>query len=364
MDRPKVSVIIPVYNSEEYLPACLDSLLSQSLREIEIICVDDGSTDSSPLILQRYRQKDSRITIITEKNSGAGTARNTGLDRAHGEYLSFLDADDFFEPEMLENAYLLASRSEADLIVFGCNFYDNMSGEYTECKYTIRKTVLPEWQPFTAADIKNDVFKAFVGWAWDKLFRSDFVRENNLRFQEQRTTNDMLFVFSAIVKAESIITSDKVYAHHRRAQGSLSVTREKSWMCFYNALIALRAQLRAWGIYERFEQDYINYCVHFSLWNLNSLCEPTHTTLLNKLRNEWYDELGVTAHEKDYFYNKYEYSQYKKIMCTEGTDANLKQADSIRGNIFRRGYVCLRDNGLRYTVRNIRDKIKRTFVLL
>jgi len=346
----KISVIIPVYNSEKYLRACLDSVTRQTLREIEIICVDDGSTDSSGEILRAYASRDRRVKIISQKNSGAGAARNAGLALAQGEYLSFLDADDFFAPQMLEEAYANAAENRADVIVFGCDFYDEAGGGYTECTYSIHKKLLPERQPFAGTDVKKDVFKLFVGWAWDKLFRAEFVRANSLHFQEQRTTNDALFVFCGVVRAERIVTLPGSYAHHRRVQGTLSVTREKSWMCFYNMLLALRERLQEWEIYSRFERDYINYCVHFSLWNLNTLCEPTRTLLFNSLRGGWYEELGVTAHGEDYFYNKSEYRSYMNVM--QGTDKKI-----IDG-VLRRACVCLREKGLRYTMKKFLQKLK------
>ena len=111
----KVSVIIPVYNVEPYLKQCMDSVVGQTLKDIEIICVDDGSTDNSLDILREYAAEDSRIQIIEQKNAGAGAARNNGMRYATGKYLSFLDSDDFFEPRMLEKAYDLAEKDQADL---------------------------------------------------------------------------------------------------------------------------------------------------------------------------------------------------------------------------------------------------------
>ena len=125
----------------------------------------------------------------------------------------------------------------------------------------------------------------------------------------------MLFVFSALVKAQRISTLTDTLAHQRRhAGGTLSVTREKSWMCFYDALIALRDQLKAWGLYERFEQDYINYALHFSLWNVNTLSDPTKKKLYNQLRKEWFGELGIVDYPKEKFFHRGEYAQYVQIM--------------------------------------------------
>lgn len=350
-----VSVIIPVYNSEKNIHRCLDSILAQTLKEIEVICVDDGSTDASAQILDDYAKNDSRIRVIHQENAGAGAARNRGISYATGKYLSILDADDFFDPEMLSLSYRKAEAKRADIVVFSCDMYDDENDCFRPCDYSIRKYLLPVKEPFSVFDVKQDVFKLFIGWAWDKLFRTEFIRQNDFTFQVQRTTNDMLFVFSAIMRAQRIVTMPEVLAHYRRGNGSLSVTREKSWKCFYDALIALKEKLVDWNIYKRFEQDYINYALNFSLWNLNTLCEPTHTLLLEKLRDEWFETLGINGHPADYFYNHNEYNQYLCIMgiASEESLTVTQPGDSL----FHRAYICLKYNGLRYTIRKVLEKI-------
>lgn len=361
----QVSVIITAYNAQEYLAQCLDSIRNQTLRDIQIICVDDGSTDRTPEILDQYAALDSRIIAVHQKNGGAGAARNHGLTYATGEYLSILDADDFYEPDMLETAYRLATENQADIAVFRCDLYREATDTFAPCEFSIHNRLLPQKSPFAATDVQQDVFKLFVGWAWDKLFRRSFVEQYHLRFQEQRTTNDMLFVFSAMLLAQRIVTTQQVLAHHRQAEGTLSVTREKSWMCFYNALTALRSNMQQWGIYSRFEQDFINYCLHFSLWNLNTLKEPTHTLLYNKLREEWFADLGIQDHPQEYFYHRGEYNQYRDIH--RYTSAQLKRVQEKRrkqaqsGNVLLRGIRCLQENGIGYTLRNIQHKITGRF---
>lgn len=326
----RVSVIIPVYNAEQYLRQTLDCLLVRNETQFEVICVDDGSTDHSLEILREYEAKDSRVRVVTQANAGAGAARNNGMQYARGEYLSFLDADDFFEPDMLRLAYDRAHTLETDITVFRCDQYYESTGQFAAARYTINDALLPPEQPFAGTDIAQDVFKAFVGWAWDKLFRADFVRANGLKFQEQRTSNDMLFVFSAIVKAERISTMNAVLAHHRRDSGSLSVTREKSWDCFYHALCALRRQLRDWGLYTRFEQDFINYSLHFSLWNVTTLRGPSYHKLYDKLSTEWAADLGITDHNIYYFYNKGEYEKMQTLLSSNSEDFLFLELDSAK----------------------------------
>ncbi len=314
MEDILVSVIVPVYNVESYLRQCLDSITGQTLKNIEIICVDDSSTDGSKSILEEYAERDGRVKVITQSNKGAGAARNNGLSVAKGKYLSFLDSDDFFESDMLELAYNKAEEDQADFVVFKSDQYYTEENKYVEVPWTLREKEIPPYTPFSHRQMTDNIFKVFVGWAWDKLYNREFVLKNHLLFQEQRTSNDLLFVFSAVAIAKRISVVKKVLAHQRRdAKDSLSKTRENSWHCFYDALIALRDRMVEEGLYKEVEKDYINYALHFSLWNINTLAEPTKTMLINKMNDDWFQELGIKGKSRDYFYNKKEFNQYELI---------------------------------------------------
>lgn len=323
----KVSVIIPVYNVENYLRQCLDSVVNQTLREIEIICVNDSSTDGSLAILEEYAQKDDRIQVITQPNAGAGAARNRGMDLAKGEYLSFLDSDDFFEPAMLEKAYNLAEQNRADFVVYKSDQYHTEENKFVPVSWAVREQEIPPYPVFNYRQLTDNVFKVFVGWAWDKLFSREFVKKHQLRYQEQRTSNDMLFVFSAIVLAQRISLLPEVLVHQRRdSKDSLSKTRENSWWCFHDALLALRERLQKEGLYPELEKDFINYALHFTLWNYNTLAEPTKTTLKEKLAAEWLEELGIAGKPGEYFYNQKEYEQYQELFGTGPSSEKACQA--------------------------------------
>lgn len=310
----KVSVIIPVYNVENYLRQCLDSIVNQTLKEIEIICVNDSSTDNSLNILEEYAAKDDRIQVITQKNAGAGAARNRGMAVASGKYLSFLDSDDFFELDLLEKAYEAAEKDNVDFVVYKSDQYHTEKDEFVQVNWVVREKELPPYQPFSHRQMTDNIFKVFVGWAWDKLYCRDFVEKHNLQFQEQRTSNDMLFVFSAVALAKRISVVPEVLAHQRRdAKDSLSKTRENSWWCFHDALAALKQRLVREGLFEETEKDYVNYALHFTLWNYNTLLEPTKSELKRKLEEEWLDEFGIMGKPEEYFYNNKEYQTYQKI---------------------------------------------------
>ena len=332
-DRIRVTVIIPAYNVENYIRQCLDSILTPDEIHMEVIAVDDGSTDSTLNILREYEEKAPRGRVISQENRGAGTARNKGMEYASGDYLAFLDADDFFEPGMLRLMWEKAYAEDSDLVVCRSENYLQSAKEYQPLISSVNDHLLPKEQPFSGVDIPKNIFRVFVGWPWDKLIRTGFVLENGLRYQEQRTTNDLLFIFSCVVKAERISILDQRLAFHRQLDTgqSLSVSRELSWDCFYHALIAFRDQLRQWRLYERFEQDYINYCQHFSLWNINSLVGNAYKKLYDKLKNEWFDEFGVSKKPRAYFYDQDEFQNYLDLISMDSDEylffriANLEQ---------------------------------------
>lgn len=314
----KVSVIMPVFNGGRYLSKSLDTIINQTLRDIEIICINDGSTDNSLSILNEYAEIDSRVIIISQDHENAGHARNRGIEAARGQFLSFLDCDDFFDITMLEKAYNKAVADNADICVYKTLFFDDLTKRTYACNYSLRLSQLPEHRPFSVIDIQGNPLKAFMGWAWDKLYRRSFVLNNLLRFQEHRTTNDLLFVFASVIKAGKITTVNTPLITHRlNNPSSLSATRYLSWECCYYALLALRDELYKAGQYSLYENHFINYALHFVIWNLNNLDHKAGALLFRKLKEGWFEELKISGKESDCFHDKNEYNYYTKIMSVD-----------------------------------------------
>jgi len=320
-------VIVPVYNVEKYLCSMMDSVCGQTLQEIEIICVDDGSTDASLQILKEYEKKDSRVTVLEQKNSGAGAARNTGMKAARGKYLSILDADDFFETDMLEKAYKKCEQDGAQLCVFRSDRFDTQTGKYEKIPWTIQKKYLPQKIPFTPQDIYPYAFQIFNGWSWDKLYRRDAVVESGLQFQGLRTTNDAFFVFLMNLQVGRITVIDEILAHHRsNIRTSLSATREKSWDCCWQAAEAIRQELKKRNQYAAVEQSYINWVLHFLLWNLHSMREDrVKKNLMRAMKGQYFQILGLDKYPAEYFYNQNEYQEYQNICQPDGLKKRWKQ---------------------------------------
>ena len=309
-----VSVIIPVYNAEAYLEECLDSVANQTLKNIEIICVNDGSTDNSLNILKEYAEKDDRILIINQENQGAGVARNQGIKVAKGNYLSILDADDFFELNMLELMCMNALKFDADVTICRADGYDHSTGDFYDMSWTLKERFLPEKDLFNYKDIKEHIFSFAVGWSWDKLFKSSFVFENDLEFQDLRSTNDMLFVFLALVKARRMTVVHKILAHHRVNNiSSLSRTREEDPLCFYDAVKALKEELIKSNLFSEVEPSFINWSLHFCFWHMDTNRRGEY--IESELNRKIFKELEYYKYPKSYFHNKNDYNRlmnYKK----------------------------------------------------
>ncbi|GHU53895.1 hypothetical protein FACS1894132_07390 [Clostridia bacterium] len=213
--NPLVSVIIPVYNAEKYMRRTFDCILNQTLREIEIIAVDDGSTDLSLDILREYSDKDLRMKVLTQQNKTAGAARNAGLAIAKGEYLSFLDSDDLFELNMLETAYNSAKKFDADIVIFDADAISAFDGRLlAENYFSYRKNISLPSGVFSPSDVPEYTFVIGSGFPWDKIFRRDFIEKHSLKFQEIRKHNDMYFSYCAIAVAEKIHYIPKKMVHY------------------------------------------------------------------------------------------------------------------------------------------------------
>lgn len=218
---PKVSLIIPVFNAEKYLAQCLDSAIRQTLRELEIICIDDGSTDSSAGILERYAARDPRIKVIHQENGGPGpsSARNRGLDAARGEFIAFMDADDWCEPEMCETAYTQAVQHDAEIAQF--NFYEEENGTTRLWKKSLDETRL-----FTEPHDRFVSAEILALTVWSRIFRRTFLAEQGIRFPEGCTWEDSYFSLLAALSAQRIVHSDAVLYHYRRGTG---FTQNQGW---------------------------------------------------------------------------------------------------------------------------------------
>lgn len=212
-----ISIVMPVFNTAEYLKESIESILQQTYTEFELICVNDASTDNSYDILREYQQCDARIVIVNhETNSGAAVSRNDGLKAARGEYVIFLDSDDYFYPGMLETSYKCAAEYQADVAVFGSETLEN--GRLQQNGYRFRK--------INSLREKELFLPKARHVPWDKLVRRKLLTDNHIWFQDIPTNNDVFYSFAVLLKAERIIVCDDCLLRYRYGRaGSLTAIR-------------------------------------------------------------------------------------------------------------------------------------------
>lgn len=264
MCKVKVSVIVPIYNVEKYLRQCVDSLLNQTLKEIEIILVDDGSTDECPLICEEYKRKDSRIKVVHKENGGLSSARNAGLDVAIGEYVAFIDSDDYVSLEMMEKRYSASKERNLDACYCDYNFdYDgkvwsankqkNDSFVYT--KGEVEDFLLDMVGPLPSypSDVKHLVSVCLA------LYKTDIIKRYNIKFESERLypSEDLLFHIDFLSRCSRLgyLKGSMYYWRYRPGSLSRSYSSER-----FKLYVALLNRVR-----EKLEEHFVEdvYILHY-----------------------------------------------------------------------------------------------------
>ncbi len=218
----KISIIIPVHNAQEYLQKCLDSIINQTLKEIEIICVNDSSTDNTVGILDNYQQKDSRIKIINTDCKCSGGARNRGLEAANGEYIGFVDADDWVDKDYFEKLYITAKENSCDIAATSSVVLIE-NGKEKSIKYV---GATPADNPVNTIEKKKKCIIA-TGICWNKIYRKDFLEKNNIHFKNiHNPSEDNYFSIQAIILADNILFIDTTSYYYRFVCNSQTKARK------------------------------------------------------------------------------------------------------------------------------------------
>ncbi|MGL5357206.1 MAG: glycosyltransferase [Cetobacterium sp.] len=264
----KVSVIVPVYNVEKYLDKCLKSIVNQTLKDIEIIIVNDGTKDNSEEIILKYEKKDKRIKYYKKENGGLSDARNYGLEKSTGEYISFIDSDDFIDSDMLEKMYNNAKENESDIIVCGFKSVYESGIKRTEKKYDKIKF--------------KDILE--ISFAWNKIYNHSFLKTLNFRFPVGKHFEDMYCIPELAIKTSKITSISETPYNYVIRENSITTKRDNSKIfdlleaCIYNKnLVELtenKELKKEWieyskGIKKIFFSFINNYTFKFKLKNFN-----------------------------------------------------------------------------------------------
>lgn len=310
MSDIKISIIVPVYNVERYLSKCLDSLINQTLKEIEIICVNDESPDKCAEILNQYKHRDTRIIILNQKNSGQGSARNRGLEIAKGKYIQFLDSDDYYEPNCCEEMFHLMEMNDIDVACFDVNIiYDayedkkHNDNNYFKMKYRGKQKVRPE-MAHQLVDVN----------CWNKIFRKSFVDRLELRFPEKLHYEDVGFFWFWITQAEYIYFHPHKLINYLRRTGSFlgEIFDQKSQTILDSLKVneLIYNHLFNNGLWEKYAIIYIQSYLLKIKWLINSFSiEDLHSkklmldTSANFLSQLHFDKSQLEAEDTN-FLNK------------------------------------------------------------
>ena len=315
-ELPKISIIMPVYNCENYLSECLDTIINQTLKEIELICVDDESTDSSLKILKEYQKKDPRIKVIKKKHSNAGESRNIGMEKAKGEYFLFLDSDDFFDLDLCKKTYERAKANDLDILLFGAYTYDNQTKEKEKNLWILDKEFIPEKDVFSAKDAAKRLFHMSTPNPWSKLYKRSFIMEKGLKFQEMQNSNDIFFVESAISSAERMGALEEYLVYYRVNQTTnLQSNKQKNPVAFLKAYGALYDYLVEKDLFNTFKESYYSLVISALVYNYNSTkTDEAKERILKYYFDVFLKGLKIRFIDKDLVYAKKKYVEYIKII--------------------------------------------------
>lgn len=279
----KVSIIVPIFNVAQYLRECLESIINQTLEEIEIICVNDGSTDNSLSIIQEYALKDDRIIIIDKQNTGYGHTMNVALSQATGDYIGIVESDDFVDKEMFEKLYNIAEKNFADVVK--SNYFEYRKGSDTFVENLKKCTYNYTFDPTE----KNNIF--FVAPSiWSGIYKRSFLMDNNITFNETpgASYQDTSFAFKVWVSAKRVFLIDDAFLHYRIDNMSSSVNSTSKVFCICDEYKEIRKFLES-NRYSNNRLVLLAFAMKFISykWNYNRLSSAFQYAFLLKMVEEF-----------------------------------------------------------------------------
>ena len=289
----KISIIIPVYNVEKYLPSCLNSCINQTLYDIEIICVNDGSTDNSLGILEQYASVDQRIKIFSQKNSGLSAARNTGIEHARGEFFLFLDSDDYLTQNACERVWLETLEAPTDIVIFGTYIFPEIPRASKWYYDTLRTPNHRYWKFAPEVLFDEPGAKPFV---WRQAYNRKFFEQYGLRFDERvRYGEDMVFQMEAFPHGKNFcFISDELYRYRWIREGSLmqgyrtdldnKIRQHLNFIGYITKYWDSQGWLKCYG------KEYTRWLLEFLVYDIRKQevqCASEHLNMLNELLKQY-----------------------------------------------------------------------------
>ena len=308
---PLISIIIPTFNSSQYIIKSLKSIQNQTFHSFQVICIDDCSQDDTIDKIKLFTNCDSRFLLIEQKqHRGPGVARNTGLKYVKGKFITFLDSDDQYLPNTLNKAILKAQSENSEIVTY--KSYSNLQN----FNYSNNSILSQNLDHRFYNDIKQykninlNIFQFFTPWCWDKIFNYDFIKNNQIKFQNIKNSEDNLFVYSSIINAKKISFINEELICHNKTQNSLENTKYKNPYCFIESLLEIESFLIRTNKLLFFEKSFINKVCNNIYYNINKInINNVNINLIIDL----IEHFKLPNYEQSYFYNKNYYLFLLKI---------------------------------------------------
>lgn len=303
-ENPKVSVILPIYNVDKYLRQSLDSLINQTLKEIEIICVNDGSTDNCYEILEEYKQKDNRIKVIHKENKGTGAARNDGLRIATGECIGFVDPDDWVKPNMFERLYALIKEKNLDIAMCMPDGFDEKNNENKPFPYFVDENFenIIHDRVFNWKDLSPFSYPMCV---WNKLYTKKLFDENNIEFAEGLDFEDHKVIFGSLLTAKRIFfIREKLYVYRFNREGSVLTDNNRRLIDHIKIFDIVENLMKETNTFEPLRTDFLFYKIHNIFYYYSMIKEEFKQEYYEKMVNS-IKAMNLTENEYSLLSKKY-----------------------------------------------------------
>lgn len=301
---PKVSVIVPVYNTLDYLPDCVFSLLEQTYDNIEVICVDDGSTDGSLAWLTDLSKRDNRLNVLSLSHVGPGRARNEGMRVSTGDYVFFMDSDDLLRLDAINVLVKRALKTNADIVFCQlADFKTKVKEALLSQGYGLTRWQIPEREFFTPSEIRDFVFTFSYGGPVCKLIKKTLLVEHDLTFPPLEKSEDFPFVGVAIALSQKLsVVYDSLYMRRLR-DDSLENSKEDKPVAFYDAILYFEKKLKDLAIFSQYEQSFINANLARFSYNISTTKSVVaRNAIIHKLR-DYSSTLKLETESLEYFFN-------------------------------------------------------------
>lgn len=313
---PKVSVVVPIYGVEKYLHQCVDSILAQTLEDIEVILVDDGSKDKCPQIVDEYAAKDKRVVAVHQPNGGYGRAVNHGIELAKGEYIGIIESDDWIEPDMYEQMYNSAKANDTDITK--CEFYKYNSLLPPEKQNEVYKGKNHDLDtaPDGVFSIKEyPLIIAFHASIWANIYKSDFIKQQKVIESKSASYQDFPFMIEAMCRAERITVVKRPLVHYRMEEGqnSSTVRRDERLLLMPKQCIEGKKILQSYGKYDALKEEfYFHACM--TCRNFYENIYLKHKKAYFKIMEELFADLKNDKQFQYKYFDKYMLAFIRKVL--------------------------------------------------